>query len=163
MLPVATPGTPDAISVGDLDGDGAKDFLGGSLWLAGDGAGGFRPVRSFTPGGQNVLGDFTGDGRLDLVCVAGAGVVLHTNLLPRSRGLTTYGAGTRGKGQPLGKLDGKGDECRQEQVGHAHRSAEEHEAKRSRRANLALGALHVDLVWRCLVTLVHDDSFLTRL
>ncbi|HEX6918065.1 MAG TPA: VCBS repeat-containing protein, partial [Phycicoccus sp.] len=66
------------VPVGDFDGDGNADLLGraasdGSLWLySGDGAGGFRSSRAVGSGWGGFdailgVGDFTGDGAVDVV------------------------------------------------------------------------------------------------
>jgi hypothetical protein len=100
-LPLAAVATANAIATGDLDQDGARDVVTAVGWLPGEGAAGFRPVQRFTPGGASLLGDFTGDGRPDVVALThilgGAeGIALHTNLRRRARGVLAYGTGTPG-------------------------------------------------------------------
>src|SRR4051812_4299179 len=78
FYPAGPPAADSTIFVakGDLDGDGHPDLLvarpglGAIVMLPGDGAGGFGPARVTVTGGNPVLlrlGDFDGDGRLDVV------------------------------------------------------------------------------------------------
>lgn len=117
------------VNVGDFDGDGNEDLFlsqnffavqietprndgGRGLWLAGDGKGGFRAVKAQESGVKvygeqrgSALGDFDGDGRVDLVVTQNGA---QTKLYRNRRGkpglrvrLNGPAANTRGVGSTL--------------------------------------------------------------
>jgi hypothetical protein len=115
------------LQAGDLDGDGLTDLFVGSyggvsrLWLQRGDDGRFSPLRGFEVTGHvtsAVIGDFTGDGRLDLYVVRHGAAVSQAgepNLLfegaPGGGLKPRAGAGDRGPGLAAcaGDLDNDGD------------------------------------------------------
>ena len=144
-LPVEAQFAPAfAVCVGDMDGDGREDLFlsqnffsldgdtarydgGRGLWLAGDGKGGFRGVPGQTSGvkiyGEQrgaALGDYDGDGRVDLVVSQnGAETKLYHNQGARP-GLRVRLAG------PPGNRDGIGAVLRLESGGRLGPARELH-------------------------------------
>ncbi|MFI5039934.1 MAG: FG-GAP repeat domain-containing protein, partial [Solirubrobacterales bacterium] len=87
-FPLAPGSHPDALAVGDFNGDGKPDLVTANAVshdvsvLLGDGTGGFGPAASFGVGtmpSSVVVGDFNGDGEPDLATANFADVSILLN------------------------------------------------------------------------------------
>jgi hypothetical protein len=131
LAPVSYPvdSYPGAVAVGDFNGDGKLDLVTANYGnygtsdvsvLLGNGDGTFQPARNFTIGTAAVIpsvavGDFNGDGKLDIVATNGSGVSVllgngdGTFQPAQDYGLPNEGAGTQTSlSLAVGDLNGDG-------------------------------------------------------
>jgi hypothetical protein len=80
---------PDGVALTDLDGDGFTDIIVGGLGVVvfrGNGDGTFQAAQTFAAPLGDVshvaVGDFNGDGKPDVVCIAGGGLRILYNAMP---------------------------------------------------------------------------------
>ena len=124
--PVAMPGAPDAVAVGDFNGDGKPDLAianalngpGLVTVLLGDGTGGFAPALRPLPTGafpiSVAVADFNGDGKQDLA-VVNTGDSNVTVLLGNGTGVFTqapdspFMAGSSAYSVAVGDFNGDGN------------------------------------------------------
>ena len=105
------PGTPGAIAIGDMNGDGIPDVVtAGITILLGDGKGGFPTRRDFLGAGGEpvILTDFDGDGKMDVLIGNGNPLILgEANLFGDNEDTLTvyFGDGAGGlEAAPLAPL-----------------------------------------------------------